>query len=232
MTEFFKYFDEHGFICPVPQPPGAHCSNGNGHLDTAIFLILLIKITGHKDSVSHHWFCKYLETLKSCEISTGLYLRGPHKPNDQISRDDYFGIMTLSHMFGLIPASMILSRGIEYLYDYDTEDENSFSFKAWFARYPDFVAHAYYCCSLRPGWIAQLGYYLSALRASKTSDSIVMQWLKYLACPKKTGLERKSCLLFLKRLRALGGLKNIMVARYGAEHPITMVSPKWGMRHE
>lgn len=221
------YVDAHGYICPKKTKPEEHCANGNGNLDTAIFFLLLRGRTGNP--LFKHLRDNFDRALEDSKLEKGVYLRGPHKKNDQVSRDDYIGLLSYFKYFNLLKSIEILVHGRKTFYCYNTDDKTGI--KDTFARFLGFVSHVHYCCFVKPLLIFRMMSYISLSFFHKMdgTDGITLDWLQYLSTPRKSSLERRACLNFLKYLKKRGGMRNIFEQRYGRDHVITKITPKWGV---
>jgi len=95
-----------------------------------------------------------LDAIDRCEVGKnyeGLYHRMPGG-SEQAAADDYIPLAVVSERH----AKSIMLHGQKNRWVFNNESPNKFRWKAWFGRFPGFVAHIYNCAGKTPN----LGYRL------------------------------------------------------------------------
>lgn len=219
----YPHLDQHGYVCQQPQELGSHCANGNGNLDSAIFFLLCRAYHRTPPKLLQN----FILAIKDSRIAPGLYLRGVHKWNDQISRDDYIGLLAFFRVYSQPRAMEIYNRGRSNWWTFQTA--KPFEYRSWFGRYLDFRAHTVFSCDLDPSFLNRLLWAITMrISHEDSTDGITLDWIKYITARRDSNIVRWGMLHFVKRLRAAGGLRAIFERRYGVSHPITKIAPRRG----
>lgn len=180
--ELEKLRDKYGFIQPFEG------WSGNGILYTAESLILLDRW----GELTEEHIKKFDETIRSVTIEPGLYHRFPGY-DDQQGQDDYIGLSTVSLLFKTRHAKDIFEYGKNHGWVYANKPANQDQWMARFWRFPQVVAHFYWCAGHEPPLWRRI-YWLLVIATTglfgdaKGQDTWILSWLHILACPHKDKL--------------------------------------------
>lgn len=232
--EIKQYTQPDGLVSPDKNPTPD--STGNGILYLSLYHVLLFK----RNECTVDDMREYQTAIAACQVKMipGLFNRSKTKTQEQISRDDYYGIMVVSRLYNLYFAKDIYELGRSnryrfFKYVFDNCDTGSFSFSAWLGRFLEFDCVAKVCAGQRVGIISSLKYsfglFFTGLFSIKNSTNVMLAVLCDEVIRENETLPQILAWLFFewRVKRYWGSFENVVGANFGKddilkgmEHPI------------